>query len=179
MRGITQLDPNVMLSHIRSLRPTFHNARIDLSSACNSANADAEYAWIATLSNVFEKRSSASFAPQSFLVGSALPPNERSWLKANLSISALFLGLLSALHSSFCLFPFSCSSTLSLLSSLLYLFILLLFLIYLFITIRDIWVVREVSRPALRNVEGGSFVERWSRPSSASSNLGKGKVNRN
>ena len=66
-----------MISHVRNLKPTLHNARIgepfysrnflafthsggvhlkDLSSARNSASADTEPALVATLSNVFERQ---------------------------------------------------------------------------------------------------------------------------
>ncbi|KAH8993660.1 cytochrome P450 [Lactarius deliciosus] len=53
----TPLD--TVLSHIRGLKPTVHSVRIDpkdISSARNSASADTESAWVATLSNIFEKQ---------------------------------------------------------------------------------------------------------------------------
>jgi hypothetical protein len=70
------LQSDVVLSHIRSLMPTVHDARIgeliqygnfsitysggahpkDLSSARNSASSDIEFAWVATLSNIFERQ---------------------------------------------------------------------------------------------------------------------------
>ncbi|KAI9439551.1 hypothetical protein H4582DRAFT_2097746 [Lactarius indigo] len=51
---------DVVLSHIRSLKPTVHNTRIDLFSVHNRTSADAESAWVATLSNIFEKQSLSS-----------------------------------------------------------------------------------------------------------------------
>ena len=70
------LQSDVVISHIRSLKPTVHNARIGelfryrnfsithsggahpkaLSSAHNSTSADTESVWVGTLSNIFEKR---------------------------------------------------------------------------------------------------------------------------
>jgi hypothetical protein len=70
------LQSDVMLSHIRSFMPPLHYTRIGelfqyrkfstthiggvcleyLWSARNSASADTESAWIATLSNIFERR---------------------------------------------------------------------------------------------------------------------------
>ncbi|KAI9439540.1 hypothetical protein H4582DRAFT_1535387 [Lactarius indigo] len=50
------LQSDVALSHIRSLRPIVHNTRIDLPSARNSASADTESTWVATLSNTFEQQ---------------------------------------------------------------------------------------------------------------------------
>ena len=67
---------DLMSSHIRSLKPAVHNARIgelfqfrnfslthtvgahlkDMSSARNSTSTDTESAWVATLSPIFEKR---------------------------------------------------------------------------------------------------------------------------
>ncbi|KAN0128218.1 hypothetical protein V8E53_013984 [Lactarius tabidus] len=68
------LQSDVLLSHIRSLKPTIHNARIDIFPARNGASANTESAWVATLSNVFATRSPASTpsAPQNFHVGSPL-----------------------------------------------------------------------------------------------------------
>ncbi|KAH9020572.1 hypothetical protein EDB85DRAFT_2004186 [Lactarius pseudohatsudake] len=48
---------DAVLSLIRVLKPMVHNTRIDLSSARNSASADIESAWVATLSDIFETRS--------------------------------------------------------------------------------------------------------------------------
>ena len=65
-----------VLGHIRSLKPAIHNARIgelfqhrdlplthsqgsqpkDMPSSRNSASADTESSWVATLSNIFDKR---------------------------------------------------------------------------------------------------------------------------
>ena len=70
------LQSDVVLSHIRSLKPTVHSARIgelfqyrnisithsggthpkDLSSARNRASFDTEPAWVASLSNIFEEQ---------------------------------------------------------------------------------------------------------------------------
>ncbi|KAI9434995.1 hypothetical protein H4582DRAFT_731673 [Lactarius indigo] len=50
------LRSDVVLSHIRSLKPTVYNTRIALPSACNSASVDTELACVATLSDIFGKQ---------------------------------------------------------------------------------------------------------------------------
>ncbi|KAF8260316.1 hypothetical protein EI94DRAFT_914818 [Lactarius quietus] len=76
--GITldDLQSGVMLNHIRSLRPTVHNARIDLSSARNGTSANADSACVATLSSVFEERSSTLERryPENVFGTSTFPP---------------------------------------------------------------------------------------------------------
>ncbi|KAH9029313.1 hypothetical protein EDB83DRAFT_2654975 [Lactarius deliciosus] len=72
---LNALEPDVVLSYVRSLKATIHNTRIgahpkDLPSARHSASAGTESAWVATLSNIFEKQypSSTSSASQSLHV---------------------------------------------------------------------------------------------------------------
>ncbi|KAI9428700.1 caspase domain-containing protein [Lactarius indigo] len=69
------LRSDVVLSHVRNLKPAVYNARIDLSSAGKSASADTESVCVATLSNIFEKRSpsSTTSASQSFDMKTPLP----------------------------------------------------------------------------------------------------------
>ncbi|KAH8983983.1 hypothetical protein EDB86DRAFT_168616 [Lactarius hatsudake] len=79
------LRPDKVLNHVRSFKPTVHNARIDLSSARSDASADTDSAWVATLSDIFETRSplSTSFAPRSLRVETPLLHGELSRCNAN------------------------------------------------------------------------------------------------
>ncbi|KAH9174155.1 hypothetical protein EDB89DRAFT_1884333, partial [Lactarius sanguifluus] len=74
------LQPDVLLSYIQSLKPTVHSAQIDLSDGRNDASLDTESAWVATLSNVFDKLHSLSTpASQSLHARTPSSQNERYW----------------------------------------------------------------------------------------------------
>ncbi|KAF8260320.1 hypothetical protein EI94DRAFT_1748937 [Lactarius quietus] len=112
---LDNLQSDVVLSHIRSLKPAVHNTRLDLSSDWNSTSADAESAcqWVATLSNSIEKRRSihgclsffriwvTSLLIAPLRVGMPLPRKESFWCQA----SNLFHGLFTSFLKSF-LIPF-------------------------------------------------------------------------
>ncbi|KAN0130498.1 hypothetical protein V8E53_011584 [Lactarius tabidus] len=75
---LNALQRDLVLNHIRSLEPTLHITRIDLSSTHNCSSVDTQSAWVATLSNVFEKQLAASSQP---FGSQTLDPNMPSPLK--------------------------------------------------------------------------------------------------
>ncbi|KAI9456874.1 hypothetical protein BJY52DRAFT_536657 [Lactarius psammicola] len=75
------LQSDEVLSHVQSLKPTVHSTRIDLSSTRNNASAETGSVWVATLSNIFEKRSSSSTSstPRSPRVRTPLRQERSRW----------------------------------------------------------------------------------------------------
>ncbi|KAN0137843.1 Caspase domain containing protein [Lactarius tabidus] len=75
---IDNLQPDVVLNQVKKREPTIYKAQIAMSSVHNSTCDDSGSAWVATLSNIFEKQSPSSTpsTPQSPHVKTPSPRRE-------------------------------------------------------------------------------------------------------